>query len=152
MPVATNGSVELYYETFGDPSGETLLLVNGLGSQCINYDVALCELFVEQGFFVIRFDNRDVGLSSKFDDYTPRVADVVARGVPAGEERVPGTGHRFGCKSHPVSSLASRARISGCSAFVLVTHLSHARRSIRTLVPGTGMRTRYITSVASVAR
>ena len=78
MPVATNGSVELYYETFGDPKGEALLLVNGLGSQCINYDVALCERFVERGFFVIRFDNRDVGMSSKFEDFTPRVADVIA--------------------------------------------------------------------------
>lgn len=77
MPVAINGPVELYYETFGDPGGETLLLVNGLGSQCINYDVALCEKFVGNGFFVIRFDNRDVGLSTKLDDFTPRIADVV---------------------------------------------------------------------------
>jgi pimeloyl-ACP methyl ester carboxylesterase len=87
MPIATNGSVELYYETFGDPGSETLLLINGLGSQCINYDVALCEKFVEQGFFVIRFDNRDVGLSSKLDDFTPRVADVIAA-VRAGHDPV----------------------------------------------------------------
>jgi pimeloyl-ACP methyl ester carboxylesterase len=77
MPVATNGLVELYYETFGRPDNETVLLINGLGSQCINYDVALCEKFVENGFFVIRFDNRDVGLSSKLDDFTPRIVDIV---------------------------------------------------------------------------
>src|ERR1019366_2004419 len=53
-----------------------LHLINGLGSQCIAYDVALCEKFVENGFFVIRFDNRDVGLSSKLNDVTPRIADV----------------------------------------------------------------------------
>jgi len=75
--VATNGDVELYYETFGDASKETLLVVNGLGSQCINFDAALAEKFVDRGFFVVRFDNRDVGLSTKLDDFTPRVADVV---------------------------------------------------------------------------
>jgi pimeloyl-ACP methyl ester carboxylesterase len=78
MPVATNGNVELYYETFGTAGDDALLLVNGIGSQCINYDVAFCERFVANGFFVIRFDNRDVGLSTKFDGFTPRIADVVA--------------------------------------------------------------------------
>ncbi len=77
MPVATNGSVELYYETFGRAQDPTLLLINGLGSQCINFDVALCERFVDEGFFVVRFDNRDVGFSSKLDDFTPRFKDVV---------------------------------------------------------------------------
>jgi pimeloyl-ACP methyl ester carboxylesterase len=78
MTFAANGSVELYYETFGPRSGDPILLVNGLGSQCINYDVELCELFVQRGFFVIRFDNRDVGLSSKLDDFTPHLRDVAA--------------------------------------------------------------------------
>jgi pimeloyl-ACP methyl ester carboxylesterase len=63
-----NGSVELYYETFGNPSDPTLLLVNGLGSQCINFKEAFCEKFVAQGFHVVRFDNRDVGLSSHLPD------------------------------------------------------------------------------------
>jgi pimeloyl-ACP methyl ester carboxylesterase len=77
MPFATNGSVEVFYETFGSPGDETLLLVNGLGSQCINYDVEFCQMFVDRGFFVIRYDNRDVGLSSKLDDLTPKLSDVV---------------------------------------------------------------------------
>jgi pimeloyl-ACP methyl ester carboxylesterase len=83
---AANGDVELYYETFGDADKETLLVVNGLGSQCINFDVALAEKFVARGFFVVRFDNRDVGLSTKLDDFTPRLADVahaVRSGTPA---------------------------------------------------------------------
>jgi pimeloyl-ACP methyl ester carboxylesterase len=77
MAHATNGDVELFYETFGDPDKETLLLVSGLGSQCINFDVALIQRFVDRGFFVVRYDNRDVGLSSKLDDFTPRITDVV---------------------------------------------------------------------------
>lgn len=67
MPIARHGDVELHYETFGSADeGEPLLLVNGLGSQCINYRTKWCERFVDAGFFVIRFDNRDVGLSTKF--------------------------------------------------------------------------------------
>ena len=63
---ATNGACELHYDTFGDPNDPTLLLVNGLGSQCTNYKDAWCEMFAARGFQVIRFDNRDVGLSTAF--------------------------------------------------------------------------------------
>jgi pimeloyl-ACP methyl ester carboxylesterase len=69
VPVAhhssSSGAVALHYETFGSPSAPALLLVNGLGGQCTSYHVAWCERFVARGFHVIRFDNRDVGLSSK---------------------------------------------------------------------------------------
>src|SRR5436309_5275528 len=68
MPYAKNGDVELYYETFGQSTDPTLLLVNGLGSQCINFRAEWCEKFAAEGFFVIRFDNRDVGLSTKFEN------------------------------------------------------------------------------------
>jgi pimeloyl-ACP methyl ester carboxylesterase len=72
VPVAhhssSSGAVALHYETFGSPSAPALLLVNGLGGQCTSYHVAWCERFVARGFHVIRFDNRDVGLSSKLTD------------------------------------------------------------------------------------
>jgi pimeloyl-ACP methyl ester carboxylesterase len=68
MPHAHNGECTIYFETFGEPADPTLLLVNGLGSQCINYPVEWCERFVAAGFRVIRFDNRDVGLSTHFTD------------------------------------------------------------------------------------
>jgi pimeloyl-ACP methyl ester carboxylesterase len=77
MAFAHNRSVEIYYETFGDPSNPALLLINGLGSQCINFDVAFCEMFVARGFFVIRFDNRDVGLSTKFNLVLPDLFSVL---------------------------------------------------------------------------
>jgi pimeloyl-ACP methyl ester carboxylesterase len=64
MPTTANGDISLYYETFGSDADPVLLLVNGLGSQCINFKVELCELFAARGFRVVRFDNRDVGLSS----------------------------------------------------------------------------------------
>ena len=64
MPTTANGAVSLYYEVFGSEEDPVLLLVNGLGSQCINFKVGFCEKFVDKGFLVVRFDNRDVGLSS----------------------------------------------------------------------------------------
>jgi len=63
---ARNGECELWYETFGDRSDPTLLMVNGLGSQSSNYQDAWCDMFAAEGLFVIRFDNRDVGLSTSF--------------------------------------------------------------------------------------
>ncbi len=82
---ADNGGVRIYYETFGDRAQPALLLINGLGSQCINYRVEWCERFVEAGHFVIRYDNRDVGLSSKFTEFAPDVAGV-AQALAAGED------------------------------------------------------------------
>jgi pimeloyl-ACP methyl ester carboxylesterase len=64
MPTTSNGDVSLYYETFGADDHPAVLLVNGLGSQCINFKVEFCERFAGRGFRVVRFDNRDVGLSS----------------------------------------------------------------------------------------
>jgi pimeloyl-ACP methyl ester carboxylesterase len=65
MPRATNGAVEIEYESFGD-APETILLVNGLGSQMTRWPAAFCETLAARGFRVIRFDNRDTGLSTWF--------------------------------------------------------------------------------------
>jgi pimeloyl-ACP methyl ester carboxylesterase len=81
MAIARNGDVELYYEVFGEPGDPTLLLVNGLGSQCINFPVEWCEMFVARGNQVVRFDNRDVGLSSKLDDVDYVLADMARDAV-----------------------------------------------------------------------
>ena len=65
---ATNGACELHYDVFGDATNPTLLIINGLGSQCTNYKDEWCSMFVDRGLQVIRFDNRDVGLSTSFAD------------------------------------------------------------------------------------
>src|SRR4051794_29620571 len=76
MSFAHNGDIELYYETFGSSDDPTLLMVNGLGSQCINYDEEWLAMFVARGFQVIRFDNRDMGLSSKLDGSSYTLRDM----------------------------------------------------------------------------
>jgi pimeloyl-ACP methyl ester carboxylesterase len=58
------GDLDICYETFGDPGAPPMLLVMGLGAQMVLYDDRFCEGLAERGFFVIRFDNRDVGRST----------------------------------------------------------------------------------------
>jgi pimeloyl-ACP methyl ester carboxylesterase len=68
MPRAKlNSGIELEYETFGNPSDPTLLLVMGFTAQMIAWDEAFCQMFVDQGMHVVRYDNRDCGLSTHFD-------------------------------------------------------------------------------------
>jgi pimeloyl-ACP methyl ester carboxylesterase len=97
MATTHNGDVELYYESFGDPLRPTLLLVNGLGSQCINYDVEWCEMFAERGFSVVRFDNRDVGLSSKLDGVDYTLTDMAADALAVLDAVGATKAHVMGC-------------------------------------------------------
>lgn len=78
MPRAKNGAVEIEYETFGDQNPETVILINGLGSQMTRWPVAFCEKLVARGYRAIRFDNRDVGLSSWLDGQKYSIQDMAA--------------------------------------------------------------------------
>ena len=62
------GDVELCYETFGDPGARPLLLVMGLASQMVVWEDEFCDLLAAKGFWVTRFDNRDVGRSTILRD------------------------------------------------------------------------------------
>jgi pimeloyl-ACP methyl ester carboxylesterase len=67
-----SGEVELCYQTFGDPADEPLLLVMGLGGPMTWWDPVLCEMLARRGFYVVRFDNRDVGRSSRVEGRVTR--------------------------------------------------------------------------------
>ncbi|MEM1333879.1 MAG: alpha/beta fold hydrolase [Actinomycetota bacterium] len=68
MPrISVDTGMDLEFETFGDPSDPTLLLVNGYTSQLLAWPVELCEALVAHRLHVVRYDNRDVGLSTKLD-------------------------------------------------------------------------------------
>jgi len=74
------------YDSFGAPDARPLLLIMGLGAQMILWDEEFCGMLAEAGHYVIRFDNRDVGLSSHFDGAeVPGLAEIVGR-LAAGEE------------------------------------------------------------------
>ena len=69
-------SIELVYDTFGEPSAPPRLLIMGLGEQMIAWDEDFCTQLAIQGYWVIRFDNRHVGLSTRLDE--AGVPDILA--------------------------------------------------------------------------
>jgi pimeloyl-ACP methyl ester carboxylesterase len=72
--------VDLVYEDWGDIAAPPLVLIMGLGAQLVLWPDGFCQQLVEQGFRVIRFDNRDAGLSSRVDKpYTTPMWKVMAR-------------------------------------------------------------------------
>ncbi len=67
MPQIRANDIDLEYETFGSDADRPLLLVMGLGAQMVLWDESFCEGLADRGHYVIRYDNRDVGLSTKFE-------------------------------------------------------------------------------------
>jgi pimeloyl-ACP methyl ester carboxylesterase len=68
LPNITANGIQIEYETSGDPSSPVLLLIMGLSAQLIDWDEEFLARLVEKGLSIIRFDNRDAGLSTKFED------------------------------------------------------------------------------------
>ncbi len=74
MPTLNANNITLTYDTQGNPSDEPILLIMGLGMQLTGWPDAFCKHLVDQGFYVIRFDNRDSGLSTKMQQFgTPNL-------------------------------------------------------------------------------
>lgn len=94
---AISGRYEIYYDTLGDPSDRPLLLIRGLGTQSISWPRGLLDAFVDAGFFLIRFDNRDVGLSTKSapgEQYT--VSDMANDAIAVLDSVAVARAHVFG--------------------------------------------------------
>jgi pimeloyl-ACP methyl ester carboxylesterase len=86
MPNASANGIQIEYDTFGDSSASPLLLIMGLGAQMVLWDEEFCEQLAAKGHYVIRFDNRDVGLSTKFDEAgIPNVVEAM-NSVMSGEK------------------------------------------------------------------
>ena len=82
MPQARANGIQLEYDTFGRASDAPLLLIMGLGAQMVLWDEEFCALLAGHGHYVVRFDNRDVGLSTKFDHAgVPDLASIMAPGA-----------------------------------------------------------------------
>jgi pimeloyl-ACP methyl ester carboxylesterase len=90
---AANG-IRLCYETFGDPGDPPMVLIMGLAAQMILWDDEFCAQLAARGFHVIRFDNRDIGLSTRFDGArTPSFAEMLLAHTTRLRFRVPYTLH-----------------------------------------------------------
>ena len=77
MTAAPANGITIEYEEYGDPGDEPLLLVMGLGGQLVGWPIDFVERLVDRGFRVIRYDNRDIGLSTKIDAPPPKRRHLV---------------------------------------------------------------------------
>jgi pimeloyl-ACP methyl ester carboxylesterase len=73
---APSGDLQIHYEDLGDPNDPAVLLIMGLGAQLLFWHEEFCRKLVDQGLRVIRYDNRDVGLSSYFDGRRPEGSQI----------------------------------------------------------------------------
>ena len=112
--------IEIEYEAFGDPANPALLLVSGYTAQMMNYDTEFCRLLAARGLHVIRFDNRDVGLSTHLDGMTVDLKAVMAAGRYPDPANLPECPYTLSAFSDDAFGLLSalgieRAHILGCS-------------------------------------
>jgi pimeloyl-ACP methyl ester carboxylesterase len=92
MPNVTANGIQIEYDTFGDRSSPPLLLIMGFGGQMILWDPEFCRQVAEAGLYVIRFDNRDVGLSSKLEGMgPPEPSEMFDAGQPVEKIEAPYT-------------------------------------------------------------
>ncbi|PKH37337.1 alpha/beta fold hydrolase [Nocardioides alpinus] len=138
--------VELCYQTFGDPDGEPLLLVMGLGGPMTWWDPDLCRMLASAGFYVIRYDNRDAGRSSRIRARVTRSQLVRAFGgrnakAPYSMSDLAGDG--VALLDHLGLESAHVAGISMGGMIVQTIAVEHPRRvrSLTSIMSTTGKRT-----------
>lgn len=80
VEMAKSDGIEIAYERFGDPADPPVLLIHGLATQMLGWPDAFCAALASKGRFVVRFDNRDVGLSTHLHDAPPVDVQALLRG------------------------------------------------------------------------
>ncbi|MFJ1929107.1 MULTISPECIES: alpha/beta fold hydrolase [unclassified Streptomyces] len=76
--IGVSSEVSIAYESFGDPEDPPVLLVMGFGAQLLGWHENFCRALADRGRYVIRYDNRDCGLSTKFDDHPVDMGEFIA--------------------------------------------------------------------------
>ncbi len=137
--------IELCYQTFGDPDGDPLLLVMGLGGPMTWWDPELCMALAEHGFFVIRYDNRDTGRSSRATGRVTRsmlVRAFAGRRVRAPYSLEDMADDAFGLMDHLGLESAHVAGVSMGGMIVQTMAITQPRRvrSLTSIMSTTGKR------------
>ncbi len=86
MEILQKGRIKIAYEASGSGEAGVVILIRGQGTQLIHWPESFYEAFSNQGFLTIRFDNRDTGLSSKFDSIAGQELEALKRRLAAGED------------------------------------------------------------------
>jgi len=138
--------IELCYQTYGDPEDEPLLLVMGLGGPMNWWDPDLCRMLAGSGFFVIRYDNRDTGRSSRFPGRVKR--STLVRAFAGGRVRAPYrmadlAGDAFGLLDHLGIESAHVVGVSmgGMIVQTMAIERPGRIRSLTSIMSTTGKRT-----------
>lgn len=85
MPQSNLGGIQIEYDCFGADNAEVILLISGLGTQMIRWTESFCQILANQGYRVIRFDNRDAGLSTHFGCVKTPDFKLIAHATARGE-------------------------------------------------------------------
>ena len=110
-----SSTIELEYETFGDSKNPALVLMEGHGAQMVKWDTEYCEMFAAKNLYVIRFDNRDCGLSTKFDGAQVDLNGVITAALM--EEPVPPVPYTLSDMAADVVGLLDFLRIDRAHIF-----------------------------------
>lgn len=86
MPIIQAGNIKLAYDESGSGKAGTVILIRGQGTQMIHWPNSFYDAFADQGLRTVRFDNRDTGLSEKFDHVGDRELEDMRKQVAAGED------------------------------------------------------------------
>ena len=126
MLQTTHNGITLEYETHGNPANPPMLLIMGLGAQLTLWPIELVDALVERGYFVIRHDNRDIGLSTKFSESgVPDMANVVMALMSGKKPDVPYTLSDMAADAVAVLDAAgvAKAHIVGASMGGMIAQL-----------------------------
>jgi pimeloyl-ACP methyl ester carboxylesterase len=85
MPQLNANGLTFEYDVFGQSGNPAVLLIMGIGTQMIAWPESLCQGLADRGFYVIRYDNRDVGLSSRLEDHPVPTVEALMMAVAAGQ-------------------------------------------------------------------
>lgn len=130
------GEIHLEYDSHGPETAETILLIMGLGAQMTRWSPAFVEKLAAEGFRVIRFDNRDIGLSEKLEAAGP--PDMVAVMMALSQGKTPPTAYTLSEMANDAVALLDalgidRAHIVGASMGGMIAQLVAADHPARTL-------------------
>jgi pimeloyl-ACP methyl ester carboxylesterase len=138
------GDIELAWDELGDPDGEPMLMVMGLGAQLINWPEPFCEMLGERGYRVIRFDNRDSGHSTKLDGPPPKTIPMLfglRRGLAYTLEDMADDGVGLLDALEIDSAHFVGASMGGMISQVAAYHRPERVRSLGLIMTGSGKRT-----------